>query len=445
MTPIRNAIRLSAIALVLAPIVLHSQSGLAEQFPWFVKPRRQPVYPELGLAAEGLQRALQENGAIALDLRPAAEFRAGHVPGAVRIELGAAVDVTAIRAELAAAGVCGQAPVVLYGEDASLLAVAPAFLRLAAAGIGEPRLLLGGFRAWSASGRLTETATSPRPPCSFAAPAPEGIFVDRSWVAKSFDRQDVEIADLRGPAGWESGSYETPPLYGAGHVPHSLPLAAGALLAPDGGFLPPEAARKILHRLGPRPGTTVRLDSTFVLVGSAEDDPNPALAYLLLRAMDVDAKVLAGGYRSWTEGEGSPVVRIVSTEELRRSLESPAREEIASPVVFDLREDWDYREGHLPGAESLPSREFAAQIEERIGKLGRPVDRARTPLVFYCYGRECIRSYDCSAIAARHGFLNLLWYREDVVGWEREGGAVVGPDDAEKSRATAALYKALGG
>jgi thiosulfate/3-mercaptopyruvate sulfurtransferase len=199
----------------------------------------------------------------------------------------------------------------------------------------------------------------------------------------------------------------------------------------------------VLGRLGPRPGTIVNLDGTFVLYGTGTDDPRLGLGYLLLRAMDVQVKVFAGGFQSWAEGGDRPVVRIISTADLKRSLKARERKEASDPVIFDLREEWDFREGHLPGAESLPSHEFAEQIEKRIARERPPVDRLRTPFIFYCYGRECIRSRECAAIAARHGFLSLYWYREDVDHWRHEGGTVVSLEESDKSKTTAQIYNSL--
>ena len=73
------------------------------------------------------------------------------------------------------------------------------------------------------------------------------------------------------------------------------------------------------------------------------------------------------------------------------------------------------------------------------------MNRSQTPLVLYCYGRDCIRSRECATIAARHGFLNLLWYREGMDGWEREARQGDTRTDIAKSRATAEIYNALEG
>lgn len=431
----------SLVGFIFTQMPTWSQTTLADSFPWFTKSARIPSFPDLALAPDRLTRALKDRKIVPVDLRSASAFQAGHIPGAVNMQLPGDHDLVAIRVALATRGICKDRAVVLYGEDSNLLRVGSAFLDFEASGFSATTFLLGGFDSWSASHGQIEVQTSEYPPCPPENDSQREVFVDRQWVADHFDQPNVEILDLRGPGGWSSGDYSPPPLFGAGHIPHSLPLDVAALLNDHGEWPQAAAARSSLGRLGPRPQSFVNLDGTFVLYGTGADDPRFGMAYLLLRALDVNVKVFAAGYQGWVEDMTSPVVRIRSTKEIMEILAIAGRRGKAAPIIFDLREDWDFRAGHLPGAESLPSREFAAQLEARVVEQGRSIDRSQTPLILYCYGLDCIRSRDCAVIAARHGFVNLLWYREGMDGWVRKGNETA--SESDKSRITAEIYEAL--
>jgi rhodanese-related sulfurtransferase len=90
-------------------------------------------------------------------------------------------------------------------------------------------------------------------------------------------------------------------------------------------------------------------------------------------------------------------------------------------MLFDLRGDREYAWGHVPGAICLPSWNFERDLEATVAKLWPNADRARIPLIVYCYGPDCVRSRNCSTIAARHGFLNLCWFRDGLPGWQAAG------------------------
>ena len=84
-----------------------------------------------------------------IDARPAAEFREGHVPGAVSLPFEAAGEA-ALEAVIAALPP-GRLPVVYCQGEDCLSSLGLARL-LAARGLAEVRVLAGGWREWSAAG-----------------------------------------------------------------------------------------------------------------------------------------------------------------------------------------------------------------------------------------------------------------------------------------------------
>ena len=88
-----------------------------------------------------------------VDARPAAEFRAGHVPGAVSLPFEAADEraLAAFREALPP----GR-PVVAYCEGHECLSSLGLARLLAARGLGEIRVLSGGWAEWTSAGLPAE-------------------------------------------------------------------------------------------------------------------------------------------------------------------------------------------------------------------------------------------------------------------------------------------------
>jgi rhodanese-related sulfurtransferase len=95
--------------------------------------------------------------------------------------------------------------------------------------------------------------------------------------------------------------------------------------------------------------------------------------------------------------------------------------------VFDVRMKAEYVEGHLPGAQwvyyhekSEKSPDFDASLDSfKIEKF--PSDKS-TPLIVYCNGPRCWKSYKASVELKRAGYTNIHWYRNGgFPGWKAKG------------------------
>ena len=105
--------------------------------------------PMAGLAPDRVEELLR-SGATALDVRDAAEFGKGHVPGSVHIGLSGQF------ASWAGAVLPADAPIVIVARDAE--SAAEARMRLARVGIENVAgFLEGGVGAWRESGRAAAT------------------------------------------------------------------------------------------------------------------------------------------------------------------------------------------------------------------------------------------------------------------------------------------------
>lgn len=105
-----------------------------------------PVEP---VSQPELERRLAAGDVVLIDVRPEAEFRAGHIPGAISIPLE---QIPAALPRLGRA-----AEVVAYCRGPYCVLAAEAVRDLRAAGL-RARRLADGFPEWRAAGRATEVA-----------------------------------------------------------------------------------------------------------------------------------------------------------------------------------------------------------------------------------------------------------------------------------------------
>lgn len=105
---------------------------------------------EIDLAAA---RALHEAGAAFVDSRPAGAYAEGHVPGAVHLpSRGECPDADAVIAQLRTA-----ATVVVYDDGESCALARHLGERLVADGVGDVRVMLGGFSGWQDAGEPAQS------------------------------------------------------------------------------------------------------------------------------------------------------------------------------------------------------------------------------------------------------------------------------------------------
>jgi thiosulfate/3-mercaptopyruvate sulfurtransferase len=205
-------------------------------------------------------------GSVLLDVRWAlgdphghAHYLAGHLPGAVFVDLDAELaappspvagrhPLPAIADLQAAArrwGVRASSPVVVY-DDAGGLAAARAWWLLRWAGSGSVHLLDGGLAAWRAAGLPLETGTVDPEPGDVVLTAGGLPVVDADGAAR-LAREGV-LLDARAGERYRGETEPIDPR--AGHIPGAVSAPTGANLAPDGRFLPAEALRARFTALG---------------------------------------------------------------------------------------------------------------------------------------------------------------------------------------------------
>jgi len=106
--------------------------------------------------------------------------------------------------------------------------------------------------------------------------------------------------------------------------------------------------------------------------------------------------------------EARRVVPEMSPEEVKARLESPAK-----PVIIDVREREEFRQGYIPGALSLPRGFLEMRVEEAVPDKN-------TPIVAYCAGG--IRSLIAGRILREElGYANVASMRGGFQAWKNLG------------------------
>src|SRR4051812_34922353 len=167
------------------------------------------------------QAWLVKHKAVLVDVRPEAAFAAWHLLGAVRLAVApecVAAGVECVQRELGKAGLSGEEPAVVVGEDGA--AVGEAFWLLEWAGLKNVKVLAGGM---AAKGKM-EVGTGTRTPRAFTAHASASAAADLAWLRARLGGKAVELLDLRDEGLWMEKEYEAPARFAAGHLPHALPF-----------------------------------------------------------------------------------------------------------------------------------------------------------------------------------------------------------------------------
>lgn len=134
----------------------------------------------------------------------------------------------------------------------------------------------------------------------------------------------------------------TPEEFGEGHIPGALSVDL------RGG------------QFGTRAAWLIEPDRPVILVLGPTGDLEEAVSSLVATGQDYIDGYLSGGMTAW-DASGRPLqeIRQTTAAELNARMQSGDR----SFVVLDVREDSEWKEGHIPGAVHVPFHQLAAHLD----------------------------------------------------------------------------------
>jgi thiosulfate/3-mercaptopyruvate sulfurtransferase len=268
------------------------------------------AHPELLVTPRELARELAEDSGrriLLLDVRPAEQFAAGHLPHAVHLDLfGISLTDTdpaplkaflwVIEHLLASRGVTADRRVVAYEETSGILA-ARAFWFLEFFGHPSVRVLDGGLRAWRAAGfALTTECDAPKASDWTGARHTELL---ATWkdVADRLGKPDTAILDTR-----TDGEYCGTTVRAArgGVIPGAIHLEWTRNLGDDGAFKPAAELQAMYEEAGITPDREV--------VPYCQGGYRAAHAYLALRLLGYPRlRNYLGSWREWGDRLDLPI------------------------------------------------------------------------------------------------------------------------------------------
>jgi thiosulfate/3-mercaptopyruvate sulfurtransferase len=253
------------------------------------------------LAGAGARRPL------VLDLRPPEAYTAGHVPGAIHLDLWGVslidTDPAPLKAFmwiiehlLATHGVDAVTPVIVYDEQSGIRA-ARAFWFLEYFGHPSVRLLDGGFTAWAAGGHDVTLESQPPPKSDWTGARQPHTLATWREVRAALGRADQVILDTR-----SDGEYcgTTVRARRGGAIPGAVHIEWTRNLTPGGEFKPAAELRRMYEDAGVTPEREV--------IAYCQGGYRAAHSYLALRLLGYPrVRTYLGSWKEWGDREELPV------------------------------------------------------------------------------------------------------------------------------------------
>jgi thiosulfate/3-mercaptopyruvate sulfurtransferase len=269
-----------------------------------------PDYPNghLLVSPRELSKLLNDaNSPLVLDLRPPDAYAAGHVPGAIHLDLWGVslVDTDPaplnafmwmIEHVLAVHGIQSSTPVVVY-DDQSGIRAARGFWFLEYFGHPSIRMLDGGFGAWTRVGLPVTRDALPAKPSGWTGTREEQTLATWREVKTAIGAADSVILDTR-----SDGEYcgTTVRARRGGAVPGAVHIEWTRNLTPTGEFKPAGELAAMYRSAGITPDRQV--------ITYCQGGYRAAHSYVALRLLGYPrVRTYLGSWKEWGDREDLPL------------------------------------------------------------------------------------------------------------------------------------------
>ena len=234
-----------------------------------------------------------------------AEYRAGHIPGAVFFDIEAISDhstelphmlpgATQFGEAVGALGIGDGDTVVVY-DSAGLYSAARVWWTFRIFGARNVLILDGGLPKWTAEGRPLEKGDVKRPPKKFTAEMNVGPVAMLADVRMALTSEGAQVVDARSAEQFSGKAPEPRPGLRSGHMPGSLNVPYSRLVE-NGRLLPRERIQAAFVEAG------VDLDKP--IITTCGSGLTAAILTLALESIGREPKGLYDG--SWAEWGSRP-------------------------------------------------------------------------------------------------------------------------------------------
>jgi thiosulfate/3-mercaptopyruvate sulfurtransferase len=192
---------------------------------------------------------------------PAAEYTAGHIPGAVFFDVDASSDPGTslphmlptdewFAERMAALGLSDSDHLVVYDGSGQNLSAPRVWWMFRAFGHDRVSVLDGGIAKWRKENRPLDRGIIPHPPGRFTARLDPTVVRDLSSVRANIDQPLEQLVDTRSAGRFAGVEPEPRPGLRGGHIPGSVNLPYTDLVRPDGTIWPVDELRRRLIAAG---------------------------------------------------------------------------------------------------------------------------------------------------------------------------------------------------
>jgi thiosulfate/3-mercaptopyruvate sulfurtransferase len=229
-----------------------------------------------------------------------AEYRAGHIPGAVRFDIEAIADhattlphmlpsADAFARAVGALGISDTDTIVVY-DGAGMFAAPRVWWTLRVFGAEKVFILAGGLPQWKAEGRALETAVATRAPRQFRARNAASAVASLDEVQAALTGTSVQVVDARPADRFRGEAPEPRPGLRSGHMPGALNVPYTALIE-NGALVSAQRIRQALADGG--------VDIDKPIIASCGSGVTAATLWLALESLGKTPQALYDG--SWAE------------------------------------------------------------------------------------------------------------------------------------------------
>lgn len=238
-----------------------------------------------------------------------AEYEAGHIPGALFMDLAHVIDsespmenavpgAGAFAVMMSELGLGDGSRIVLY-DDSAIHSAARAWFLLRMFGAQNIAILDGGLAKWKAEGRPLATGRETRRPRHFTQWSDLAMVRSKHEMIGNLSGGGEQVVDARSPARFAGTEAETRPGLASGHIPGSINVHYGLLYNPDGTFRDRAGLRAVFEASG------VDLDRPIV-ASCGSGMTACALAFALHLIGKRDVALYDGSWSEWGSDPATP-------------------------------------------------------------------------------------------------------------------------------------------